>query len=77
MVKDIVISILGAMVLSEHPWLQTADKAEKIAIIVGLAIVLFIFLLFLEEMVEKVHRVRKIKQILCELRGSRLKERER
>lgn len=77
MLKDIVISILGAMVISGHPWLDTADRGEKIVIIVGLAVILFIFLLFLEEMVKKVRRVRNIKQILCEVRGIRLKERER
>ncbi len=74
MLKEVVIYVLGSMVLSQHPWLQTDDMGEKIVIIVGLAIVLFIFLLFLEETVQKVKRVRKMKQMLRQIAGIKIGE---
>lgn len=69
MLKDITISILGAMVLSGHPWFSTVSRGEKITIVMGLSVILFIFLLFLEETVKKVQRVRNIRRILKRLQG--------
>lgn len=73
MIKDIVISILAAVILQEHPWMSAGTMEERIVIIMGLAVVLFIFLLFLEEMVEKAMRVRKIRQILNKLRSLKIR----
>lgn len=67
MLKNIVISIFGAMVFVRHPWFRTSDKGEEIVIIMGLAIVLFIFLLFLEETTGKVRRVREMKRLLRQI----------
>ena len=46
MYKDIVISILGAWILRDV--FGTTEAREQIAIVMGLAAVLFIFLLFLD-----------------------------
>lgn len=51
MYKDIVISILGALLL--EPVFKTTEVGEQIAIIMGLAAMLFIFCLFCEDQVEK------------------------
>lgn len=51
MYKDIVISLLGAWILRDV--FGTTEVREQIAIVIGLAAVLFIFLLFLENQVEK------------------------
>ena len=51
MYKDIMISLLGALLL--EPAFNTTGIGEQIAMIMGLAAVLFIFLLFLENQVEK------------------------
>lgn len=51
MYKDIVISFLGAWILRDV--FGTTEVREQIAIIMGLATVLFIFLLFLENQAEK------------------------
>lgn len=50
MYKDIMISLLGALLL--EPVFNTRGIGEQIAMIMGLAAVLFIFLLFLENQVE-------------------------
>ena len=44
MYKDIVISLLGALLL--EPVLGSTEVGEQIAIVVGLAAMLFIFCLF-------------------------------
>lgn len=69
MMKDITISILGAVVLSGHPWFSAGSRNEKIIIVMGLSVILFIFLLFLEETVKKARRVRNIRRILKRLQG--------
>lgn len=69
MLKDITISILGAMILSGHPWFSAVNHGEKITIVMGLSVILFIFLLFLEETGKKVRRVRNIRRILKRLQG--------
>lgn len=51
MYKDIVIALLGAWILRDA--FRTTEAGEQIAIIMGLATVLFIFLLFLENQAEK------------------------
>lgn len=71
MIKDIVISILAAVILSDNPWMEY-EPSIKGTIIMGFAIVIFIFLLFLEEQVEKMRRVQKIKQILERLKHLKL-----
>lgn len=67
MLKNIVISILGAGYFAQHPWFRTSDRSEEIAIILGLAIVLFIFLLFLEETAQKLRRVWEMKRLLGQI----------
>lgn len=73
MYKDIVISILGALLL--EPVFMTTEVGEQIAIIMGLAAMLFIFCLFCEDQVEKWQekrrRARNMEQRIAQLRGGR------
>lgn len=77
MYKDIVISFLGAWILRDV--FGTTEVREQIAIIMGLATVLFIFCLFLENQVEewqkKQKRIRELERKLEELRGGGKRER--
>lgn len=77
MYKDIVISLLGAWILREV--FGTTEVGEQIAIIMGLATVLFIFLLFLENQAEKWQEKRRRARIMelriARLRGGRMRER--
>ena len=77
MYKDIVISLLGALLL--EPILSPTDRGEQIAIVMGLATVLFIFCLFCEVLSEKwqkySQRVQDLEQRLEQLRGGRTGER--
>ena len=76
MYKDIVIALLGAWILRDA--FGTTEAGEQIAIIMGLATVLFIFLLFLEIQVEKWQekrrRARNMEQRIAKLRGGRTGE---
>jgi len=74
MLKNIAISIFGAMAFVWHPWFRASDRMEKIAIMLGLAIVLFIFLLFLEETVTKVRKVREMRRMLGQIAGIKIGE---
>lgn len=47
MYKDITISILGALLL--EPVFKTTETGEQIAMVMGLAAMLFIFCLFLRD----------------------------
>jgi len=51
MYKDITISILGALLL--EPVFKTTETGEQIAMVMGLAAMLFIFCLFCEDQLEK------------------------
>ena len=77
MYKDIVISLLGALLL--EPVFKTTEIGEQIAIVMGLAAMLFIFSLFLENQVEKWQkkqkRIRELERKLEELRGGGKRER--
>lgn len=77
MYKDIMISLLGAWILREV--FGTTEVGEQIAIVMGLAAVLFIFLLFLENQVEKWQkyreRIQDLERRLEQLRGGRTIER--
>ena len=77
MYKDITISILGALLL--EPVFKTTEVGEQIAIIMGLAAMLFIFCLFCEDQVEKWQeyrqRVQDLEQRLEQLRGGKTGER--
>ncbi len=77
MYKDIVISFLGAWILRDV--FETTEVREQIAIIMGLATVLFIFLLFLENQAEKWQEKRRRARIMelriAWLRGGRMRER--
>lgn len=77
MCKDIVISLLGALLL--EPVFNTTEIGEQIAIVMGLAAMLFIFCLFCEEQLEKwrkySQRVQDLEQRLEQLRGGRTIER--
>ena len=77
MYKDIVISLLGALLL--EPVFKTTEVGEQIAMIMGLAAMLFIFCLFLENQVEewqkKQKRIRRMERKLEELRGGGKRER--
>lgn len=76
MKKDIVISILGAVIISRYQWLQAGSHAQIIMAIIGIATILFIFLLFLEETSEKIKkhrkRIQKIKKRVGHLRSIKL-----
>lgn len=76
MYKDIVISILGALLL--EPVFNTTEIGEQIAIVMGLAAMLFIFCLFCEDQAEKwqkySQRVQDLEQRLEQLRGGRTSE---
>ena len=76
MYKDITISILGALLL--EPVFKTTEVGEQIAIIMGLAAMLFIFCLFCEDQLEKLRkkqeRIRELEQKLEELKGGRAGE---
>ena len=71
MYKDIVISILGALLL--EPIFNTTGIGEQIAIVMGLAAMLFIFCLFCEDQAEKWQkyskRVQDLEENLERLRG--------
>ena len=71
MYKDFVISLLGALLL--EPVLGSTETGEQIAIVMGLAAMLFIFCLFCEDQLEKLQkkqkRIRELERKLEELRG--------
>lgn len=77
MYKDIMISLLGALLL--EPVFNTTGIGEQIAIVMGLAAMLFIFCLFCEDQVEKWQeyrqRVQDLEQRLEQLRGGKTGER--
>lgn len=76
MYKDIVISLLGALLL--EPVLGSTEVGEQIAIVMGLAAMLFIFLLFCEDQLEKLQkkqkRIRELERKLEELKGGKTDE---
>lgn len=71
MYKNIAISLLGAWVLRDV--FGTTEVREQIAIVMGLAAMLFIFCLFCEDQAEKwqkySQRVRDLEENLERLRG--------
>lgn len=71
MYKDIVISLLGALLL--EPVFKTTEVGEQIAMVMGLAAMLFIFCLFCEIQAEKWRekrrRARIMEQRIAKLRG--------
>lgn len=73
MYKNIAISLLGAWVLRDV--FGTTEVREQIAIVMGLAAMLFIFCLFCEDQLEKLRkkqeRIRELEQKLEELKGGR------
>lgn len=76
MYKNIAISLLGAWVLRDV--FGTTEVREQIAIVMGLAAMLFIFLLFCEDQLEKLQkkqkRIRKLERKLEELKGGKTDE---
>ena len=77
MYKDIVISFLGALLL--EPVFKTTEVGEQIAMIMGLAAMLFIFCLFCEEQAEKWQEKRRRARIMelriAKLRGGGMRKR--
>ena len=77
MYKDIVISLLGALLL--EPVFKTTETGEQIAMVMGLAAMLFIFCLFCEEQAEKWQEKRRRARIMelriAKLRGGGMRER--
>lgn len=77
MYKDIAISILGALLL--EPVLGSTEVGEQIAIVMGMATVLFIFCLFCEIQAEKWQKKRRrariMEQRIAKLRGGKTGER--
>lgn len=77
MYKNIVISFLGAWILRDV--FGTTEVGEQIAMIMGLAAMLFIFCLFCEEQAEKWQEKRRRARIMelriAQLRGGRMRER--
>lgn len=76
MYKDIVISLLGAFLL--EPALGSTEVGEQIAIVMGMAAMLFIFCLFCEDQLEKLQkkqkRIRELERKLEELKGGKTDE---
>ena len=76
MYKNIAISLLGAWVLRDV--FGTTEVREQIAIVMGLAAMLFIFLLFCEDQLEKLQtkkkRIRELERKLEELKGGKKDE---
>ena len=76
MYKNIAISLLGAGVLRDV--FGTTEVREQIAIVMGLAAMLFIFLLFCEDQLEKLQkkqkRIRELERKLEELKGGKTDE---
>ena len=76
MYKNIAISLLGAWVLRDV--FGTTEVREQIAIVMGLAAMLFIFLLFCEDQLEKLQkkqkRIRELERKLEELKGGKTGE---
>lgn len=76
MYKDIVISLLGAWILRDV--FRTTEVGEQIAIVMGLAAMLFIFCLFCEDQLEKLQkkqkRIQELEQKLEELKGGKANE---
>ena len=70
MYKDIVISLLGAWILRDV--FGTTEIGEQIAMIMGLAAMLFIFCLFCEDQAEKWQKKRRRARIM-ELRIAKLR----
>lgn len=70
MYKDIMISLLGALLL--EPVFNTTGIGEQIAIVMGLAAMLFIFCLFCEIQAEKWREKRRRARIM-ELRIVKLR----
>lgn len=79
MYKDIVISLLGALLLESV--FNTTGIGEQIAITMGLAAMLFIFCLFCEILAEKWQkyrqRVQDLEKRLEQLRGGKRSERRK
>lgn len=77
MYKDIVIAILGALLL--EPVLGSTEVGEQIAIVMGMAAMLFIFCIFCEiqaeKWQEKRRRARNMEQRIAMLRGGGKRER--
>lgn len=77
MYKDIMISLLGAWILRDV--FGTTEVGEQIAMIMGLAAMLFIFCLFCEIQVEKWQKKRRRARIMeprvAKLRGGGMRER--
>ena len=77
MKKDAVIALLAAVIL--EPCFLTKNMEEKIVVVMGLMVVLFIFLLFLEDLLQKWHeyrkRCREVQEIVKNLREGRNRER--
>lgn len=75
MYKNIAISLLGAWVLRDV--FGTTEVRERIAIVMGLAAMLF-FLLFCEDQLEKLQkkqkRIRELERKLEELKGGKTDE---
>ena len=76
MYKNIAISLLGAWVLRDV--FGTTEVREQIAIVMGLAAMLFFFLLFCEDQLEKLQkkqkRIRELERKLEELKGGKTDE---
>lgn len=77
MYKDIMISLLGALLL--EPVFNTTGIGEQIAIVMGMAAMLFIFCLFCENLTEKWQDKRRRARIMelriAKLRGGGMRER--
>ena len=77
--KNMVIALLMGVILTDVPWLAISNNGEKMAMIVGIASAVFIFLLFLEEIHEKWteyrKRVRRISRTVKRLRSGKRERR--
>lgn len=72
MYKNIIISVLTAELLIKHPWYAGCTLSERIALIMGTATVVFIFLLFLEDLWKKIQKcIRKVRRYRMRVRRLR------
>ena len=79
MCKNMVISLQAGTILADLPCFEISNNGEKMAMIVGIASAVFIFLLFLEEIHEKWteyrKRVRRISRTVKRLRSGKRERR--
>ena len=77
MVKDITISVLGAIIIADAPWWVGTEGLTPIMVL-GFSLILFIFLLFLESVAaewrDRRHRRDRIRRKMKRLSKIEIKD---